>query len=267
MNRSAQSIPRTSEPGSSRWRSNGIAACDVTVVVPTRNEQAGITTFLTSIPDGIAVVAVDSSEDATPEIIASVRPTATVLRAALNIPEARQLGAMSATTPWVLFTDADVVFDSRYFGELALVPVSAQTGGIVGTKGTTSGFDTYHRWFRRGQAAFAAIGVPAATGSNMLVRRSALIDVGGFDPALSVNEDTELMFRINHAGWSTPFATDLIVRSFDHRRLERGVARKLLHGAVRNTILYFGWFDRAVRSSDWGYWERTKPRPGLARRS
>lgn len=262
-----QSTLESCEHGSTTWRSNGIAACDVTVVVPTRNERAGITTFLTSIPDGMAVVAVDSSEDGTPEAIAAARPSATVIRAPLNIPEARQLGAMSATTPWVLFTDADVVFDQRYFDELARVVVSDRTGGIVGTKATTVGFGAYHRWFRRGQAALAAVGVPAATGSNMLVRRSTLIDVGGFDPALTVNEDTELMFRINKAGWLTPFASELVVRSFDHRRLELGVARKVLHGAVRNTILYLGWFDRTVRASDWGYWSSPDDEPASARRA
>lgn len=234
----------------------GIPIDQVTVVVPTKNESANIDRFLASIPPSVALVVVDSSSDETAAIIASTRPLRTVvIEGDTNIPSARQLGARTATTRWLLFTDADVVFGDDYFDELASVPVEPRCGGIVGVKGTTGGFDRYHRAFERSQAALMALGIPAATGSNMLIRRAALVDVGGFDLDLSVNEDTEVMFRVARAGWKVDFRPQLGVRSFDHRRLERGVVRKVVHGAIRNTALYFGLFRRYVRRSDWGYWQ------------
>lgn len=228
---------------------------EVTVVVPTRNEASNIERFLASIPPELRLVVVDSSDDQTPDVIEDLRPSATVLRAKANIPVARQLGADASDTAWLLYTDADVIFAPAYFERLFEVDVGFDgVGGLFGTKGTIDGFDTYHRWFRAGQGLLDKFGIPAASGSNMLVRSSTLRAVGGFDANLSVNEDTELMFRVAQAGYTVRFEPTLEVQSFDHRRLEMGLGRKILHGAVRNTALYLGLFDRRVRSSDWGYW-------------
>ncbi len=227
---------------------------EVTIVVPTRNEASNIERFLASIPASLRLIVVDSSDDQTPDVVERLRPSAEVLRARINIAMARQLGADACETEWLLFTDADVVFAPSYFERLSDVDIGPEGGGLFGSKGTIDGFDTYHRWFRAGQGLLGKLGVPAATGSNMLVRSSTLRDVGGFDANLTVNEDTELMFRIAQAGYPVRFEPTLEVQSFDHRRLEVGLGRKILHGAVRNTALYFGLFDRRVRAGDWGYW-------------
>lgn len=92
---------------------------DVTLVVPTRNESKNIAFFLASLPPTLSLVVVDSSDDDTPSIISQLRPVSTlVLRQACNISQARQLGAETASTPWVLFTDADVEFAPDYFERL-----------------------------------------------------------------------------------------------------------------------------------------------------
>ncbi len=235
---------------------------ELTVVVPTKNEAANIETFLRRVPNDVSLVVVDASTDATPDIVQRERPkeTTRVIHVESNIPMARQIGAAAATTPWLLFTDADVWLHSAYFDRLGAIDLPADCGGIVGAKGTVGGFGAYHRWFIRGQGALMALGIPAASGSNMLVRREALDVVGGFDLELSVNEDTELMFRLARWGWTIEFCPELVALAFDHRRLETGLARKVLHGAVRNTALYLGLFDRTVRQSDWGYWSTTSPR-------
>jgi glycosyltransferase involved in cell wall biosynthesis len=240
---------------------------DLTVIVPTRNEEGNIVKFLDSLPAAVHLIVVDSSEDRTRELVAEHRPWRTrVIRAEVNIPQARQIGADEAETPWLLYTDADVIFPASYFDRLGSLDVPASVGGIVGTKSTVDGFDTYHRWFTRGQAAVHAFGIPAATGSNMLVRRSALTKVGGFDPLLSVNEDTEVMFRIVKAGYTVAFKPDLLVESIDHRRLEAGLAYKVLHGAARNTALWLGVFSKQVRANDWGYWDRKSQQTAKAYR-
>ncbi|WP_051062285.1 glycosyltransferase [Ilumatobacter nonamiensis] len=240
----------------------GISADQVTVIVPTKNEVGNIERFLGSLPPDVRLVVVDSSTDATPDLIARTRPErTTVIHEDVNIPAARQLGASVSSTPWLLFTDADVAFEPDYFEHLATTDVDRRCGGLVGAKGTMDGFDLYHRIFLAGQVALTTAGIPAATGSNMLVRRSTLIEVGGFDRQLSVNEDTELMFRVHRSGWSVRMRADLKVVSFDHRRLEAGVARKFVHGTIRNTALFLGVFGSAVRGSDWGYWQTHEREP------
>ena len=42
---------------------------DLTVIVPTRNEERNIGNFLGSIPEGIRLVVVDASTDSTPDIV------------------------------------------------------------------------------------------------------------------------------------------------------------------------------------------------------
>ncbi len=238
---------------------------DLTVVVPTRNEEGNIRPFLDSVPPSVGLIVVDSSQDGTPELIEAIRPANTlVVRAKANIPEARQLGAELAHTNWLLFTDADVIFPPEYFENLAGLAIGPAVGGIVGAKSTVDGFDRYHRWFLRGQRFLNAFGVPSATGSNMLVTRSALASVGGFDEQLTVNEDTELMFRITKAGYDVSFVPGLAVLATDHRRLEAGCARKMIHGALRNTALWFGFFGPQIRNSDWGYW-KSRPTAGAGR--
>jgi len=245
-------VKRTSASDPVRTR---ITLDQVTVVVPTKNEEANISTFLASIPVTVHLVVVDASTDETPRIIERLRRRrTTVVREPLTIPEARQHGARVARTEWLLFTDADVIFAPGYFERLCAIELADDVRGIVGTKSTVDGFGTYHRWFRRGQRTLHAVGIPAATGSNMLLRRDALMDIGGFDPDLTVNEDTEVMFRLKRSGAAVAFCSELVVQAFDHRRLEAGLARKIAHGAVRNTCLYLGIYERRVRAGDWGYW-------------
>lgn len=234
-----------------------ITADDLTVVVPTRNESANIGRFLASLPDELRLIVIDSSTDDTPHRIADLRPAmTTVVRADANIPQARQLGADLAATPWILFTDADVALDEGYLDGLRAVPVTGEVGGIVGVKDTAGGHEGYHRWFKRGQRLLHSVSIPAASGSNMLVRTDVLQAVGGFDPVLTVNEDTELMFRIRRAGFRVPFAAGVAVRAFDHRRLAAGRLRKWLHSLIRGAVLLAAPGSRWVRRSDWGYWRR-----------
>ncbi len=92
---------------------------EITLVVPTRNEERNIGAFLASLPEILPVIVVDASEDRTPEIVAaSGRPCCTLVGHPGNVSVARQVGARRATTPWLLFTDADVEFSPGYFERL-----------------------------------------------------------------------------------------------------------------------------------------------------
>lgn len=231
---------------------------DVTVLVPTKNERANIGAFLASLPPDMPLIAVDASDDGTPERLLELRPRGTrILLDPGNIPRARQLGAKAARTPWLLFTDADVAFERGFFERLERLALPDNAGGIVGSKRTRRGYRAYHRLFLEGQRLLHALDIPAATGSNMLIHRDALARAGGFDQRLSVNEDSEVMWRVRRAGFEVVFAPELKVFARDHRRLERGVARKLAHSLARCTLLYFDLLPRRWQSRDWGYWEET----------
>jgi len=230
-----------------------VRIADVTIVVPARNEAENIGPFLGSIPRGIPIIVVDESDDVTPQIVHGLRPqNARVVHASGGgIARARQLGAELASTPWILFTDADVEFDAGYFERLARRPPADV---VYGLKLSRSDYARYYRAFAWGQRLSRALGIPAATGSNMLVKRETLLACGGFDEALSCNEDSELVWRIRAQGGTVRIDPALVVWARDHRRLRRGVFRKTAHSIVRCALLRSGLLPERLRRHDWGYW-------------
>lgn len=245
---------------------------EITVIVPTRDETRNIPAFLRSLPPAVKLIAVDASRDETPELITALRPHSTQVLAQPrtievstsgrinslpfgSVAHARQIGAQAATTPWLLFTDADIIFSPRYFDRLE---ACQQCDVLYGPKLSLDEYVEYYRWFTRGQGLSHWLGVPAVSGSNLLVNRSAFEAVGGFDLDLPCNEDSELGWRIRRAGFRVEFAYGLVVYAIDHRRLRSGLARKSLHSVVRCFLLYLNLIPARWRSSDWGYWTPTR---------
>jgi glycosyltransferase involved in cell wall biosynthesis len=241
----------------------------ITVVLPTRNEAGNIGAFLASLPDAVHLIVVDASEDETPDLILRLRPARTqLLRRKSTITQARQLGAELAHTDWLLFTDADVVFPEGYFEVLGGSTSTSTSAGVVyGPKLSRDRFAVYYRWFGYGQQCSHWLGIPAATGSNLLVRKDALAAVGGFDPELVCNEDSELVWRIKRAGYRTRFDPALPVYARDHRRLDSGLWRKTFHSVFRCALLYWDLIPARWRGADWGYWSQQQSgrTPGVTR--
>ncbi len=228
---------------------------DISIVVPTCNEAGNIPFFLASLPDAIQLIIVDSSEDDTPDIARRLRPANTyIVQRACNIAQARQIGADVARTHWLLFTDADILFAQDYFERIRDI---SQGDVVYGPKLSVTGFANYYRWFARAQGWCHALGVAAASGSNLLMRRLALKAVGGFDPQLTCNEDSEVVWRIQRHGYRVRFDPGLIVYERDHRRLERGALAKTVHSAARCALLYFNLIPARWRGRDWGYWSHS----------
>lgn len=224
----------------------------VTVIVPTKNEADNIGPFLMSLPADICLIVVDDSDDDTPDLIASHRPKNTrLLKLPGNVAKARQEGANQARTSWLLFTDADIAFHEDYF---TILPDLLTGDLIYGTKLSRDGFQSYYHWFQKGQHGLYLLGIPAASGSNMLVRRDVFHAVGGFDLTLNVNEDSEIAWRIKRNGFHIRFAPQLVVYERDHRRLNQGILRKTVHSTLRCALLYTGLMPERWRGRDWGYW-------------
>lgn len=231
----------------------------LSVVVPTRNEAALIGHFLAALPSAVELVVVDASDDDTPFIIERTRPHNTqVIRSTAGIAEARAIGAAAARGDWLIFTDADVCFASAYFDHFV-----RYTGAdaIYGPKYATSTYRWYSAIFTGGQRLAHSFGFPAASGSNMAVRREVLAAAGGFRCDLPVNEDSELFLRLAHRGYRIRFAPDLAVYSLDDRRLHRGAVRKLVHSTARCALIALGMrvpLPQRILRHDWGYWSSSR---------
>ncbi len=230
---------------------------EVSLIIPTKNEEQNIIAFLQSIPADCRLIVVDSGNDNTEAIIRQHRPEQSlVIKEDCNIPQARQLGAKRAKTPWLLYSDADMRLAPDYFEQLKGFQPQSDTGAIMGAKLSDQKYRRYYRFYSLGIKFWARLGVPLGSGSNMLIRKQALEHVGGFDEQLTHSEDNDILIRIKKAGWRVVYNGGLRVFENDHRRLERGVSRKFFHGTIRAFALYTGIGKKYVRASDWGYWDK-----------
>jgi glycosyltransferase involved in cell wall biosynthesis len=225
---------------------------EISLILPTRDEQNNIGAFLDSLPRELHLIVVDASSDGTPDLIEHLRPDNTlVLREPSTVTEARQIGSSAARTDWLLYSDADIVFPDGYFSRLQGLDACDV---YYGPKLSTERFRRYYRVIASGQRLSDRLGIPAASGSNLLVRRSAFLAAGGFDLQLNCNEDSELVWRMKRGRHRVRFCPELVVHATDHRRLERGRMRKTLHSLARCSLLYTGLLPRRWRGHDWGYW-------------
>jgi len=197
---------------------------------------------------------VDASQDDTFQLVATHRHDAKIIRSAASLGAARQLGADAADTAWLLFSDADISFAPDYWLKLSDLVVRPW-GAVYGPKLSISEHSGYYRRLARGMLLLDHLGIPAASGSNLLISRRALIAAGGFDVSLRCNEDSEICWRIQRAGYSVHYEPRLVVLARDHRRLERGPWRKDLHSLACCALLYTGLMPERWRSHDWGYWQ------------
>jgi GT2 family glycosyltransferase len=213
-------------------------AVETTVVVPAYRAAATLPSVLDALAPQVvgrareAIVVESSSE--LPELERRW-PWVRVLRPAERMPpgRARNLGAREAAGALVAFLDADAVPEPDWLDELerALEPgVDAVAGAILnGTPrsavGTAGYLLEFSEWLPRRR------GVPGHGATcNLLVRRSALADAGGFPEDLWPGEDTVLTFRLAEAG-RLAFAAQSRVRHLNRTRLREFLAHQRRLGA------------------------------------
>jgi glycosyltransferase involved in cell wall biosynthesis len=233
---------------------------DVSVIVPTKDEHEHLPAFLASLPPAVELVVVDASRDGTDRLAEELRPSRTqVIRSPLGIAAARQIGARAAHGRVLLFSDVDVRFEAGYWDAL---PGVLAADAFYGPKRTTAAYARYGRAFVAAQGLLHRLGVPAASGSNMGVRRDVFEAVAGFREDLPVNEDTDLMMRVARSGFRVLWRPELVVRSLDDRRLRGGVVFKSAHSLTRGLLLLVDHrlaLPRRLLAHDWGYWRRGRP--------
>jgi GT2 family glycosyltransferase len=215
----------------------------VTVVVASRNRRADL---LASLPRHEApVILVDNgSTDGTVEAVRSALPAVRVIALRRNVGAvARTIGALAATTPYVAFADDDSWWAPKALDCASALldahPAVALLAGrmLVGPQERLDPMTV--------EMAAAPLGTsPGGAGPDVLgfaacavvVRRSAFLDVGGFDPVvLFPGEEERVALDLADAGWLMSYVDDLVVHH--HPSPSRGSAARRRTQIARSRFL------------------------------
>ena len=185
---------------------------EVTVVMPFLGDPAAARAAVQSLnllhtQPGDELLLVDNEGSA--RGAAAGRPGVTVISASgeRSPAHARNAGAAHAGNEWILFLDADTDAPSAlldaYFAREIAEDVGALVGEVVPAPGPDTLAERYGaaRSFLGQQAHLEHPYRPRAAAANILVRRAAFEQVGGFYEGVRAAEDTDFSWRLQHAGW------------------------------------------------------------------
>jgi GT2 family glycosyltransferase len=151
--------------------------------------------------------------------VAPSDPAVRVIRAGgeRSPAHARNAGAEHATGDWILFLDADCraphdLLDT-YFALRVADDVGALAGEVAPAGGALTVAERYGvaRSFLSQEAHLAHPYLPRAVAANLLVRRAAFEQVGGFYEGVRAAEDTDFSWRLQRAGWRLELRPDATV--------------------------------------------------------
>src|SRR5579875_2688523 len=120
---------------------------------------------------------------------------------------ARNAGAAAAANAWILFLDADTVPRPGLLDAFFAGGVNERVGALAGEilpaapSGGLAARYSAARNFLGQREHFAHPYRPRAAAANLLVRREAFEQLGGFCEGVRAAEDTDFSWRLQEAGW------------------------------------------------------------------
>jgi mycofactocin glycosyltransferase len=200
---------------------------DVIIVIPVRDDADGLAATLAALAGGPPVVVVDDASDDEEALKSRGKPAGiTLLRRAVRggPAAARNDGWRASDAPFVAFVDAncepepgwlEVLLPHFADPQVAAVaprilppPLPERGGALAAYEAAASPLDLGAR------EAIVRPGSPVAyvPTAALVVRRSALEELGGFTEALNVGEDVDFVWRLEAAGWSVRYEPRAVVR-------------------------------------------------------
>jgi len=225
----------------------------LTVVIPTRNEEANIANCIGSFEsfrDSVEIIVVDNaSSDRTKEIAASLG--AKVFDKGPERCAQRNAGWRAASQDWVMFVDADMMLPHDTTSRLLSVISSAEGADAYWIPETRSGggLRVKARNFERSFYDGTCID------GLRVIKRSLLEAVGGYDESLVACEDWDLDRRLVAVGARTA----LLDRGLVHNEARQGLRRLLSKKAyyAKSIDAYRSkWNNDLIVRRQFGVWYR-----------
>jgi len=215
---------------------------DVTVVVPVRDDQSGLSATLAAVGKVGAVVVVD--DGSVRPITADQAPGATLIgrRTAGGPAAARNAGWRMAATEIVLFLDADcapapgclaTLLPHFADPQLAAVAPRVQAGAGGATPAWLAAYEKLRSPLDLGlheAPVRPGSAVPYVPTAALALRREALEQTGGFDEALRFGEDVDLVWRLGKRGWRVRYDPSASVTHPARPSASRWLAQRYQYG-------------------------------------
>lgn len=194
----------------------------VSVVVPFRGDALTADRLhaalrCVELHDGDEVIVADNSDDGSAARIAIDRVRVVRAVGERSAYHARNEGARVAVADWILFLDADCRPEPGLLGAYFADPIpddcGALAGQILGAPDQNSFAARYarsRRLFDHADGLIRADGGGAAAG-NLLIRRAAFDEIGGFTEGIRSGGDLDLCHRLETAGWRLEFRPRAVV--------------------------------------------------------
>ncbi|HVT20715.1 MAG TPA: mycofactocin biosynthesis glycosyltransferase MftF [Mycobacteriales bacterium] len=234
---------RLTDAGLAHPRPAPAGPLDVTVVVPVRDRSGYLERCLDAIGPGNRVIVVDDGS-ADPQSVAMVagRHQARLIRRGSSggPAAARNTALAEVTSELVAFVDSDCRVPSgwldRLAGHFTDPAVGAVAPRVVPARREASGRYRHRSGLldlgpdEARVRPFGVVGhVPTAA---LVVRRSALAEVGVFDTELRYGEDVDLVWRLDAAGWRVRYDPAVEVRHEEPVDWPARLARRFRYGTA-----------------------------------
>lgn len=222
----------------------------ISVVIPVKNGEGVIGKCLEAVlsqsVEPYEVIVVDGhSTDKTVEEAERV-PVKVIYEDYGTVGGARQVGLENVRGKYVAFTDADCIPERNWLENL----IKEFDGNIVGVGGGIKniGDEFWGRSIALIMNTFVGSAnsvqgrlykekrfVKSVSGCNSMYRREALMEIGGFNLALSINEETELNRRLTKIG-KVLYTPDAVVLHNQGRGLKDFAKRMYQFGCGRGRL-------------------------------
>lgn len=187
-----------------------IGACDVSVIVPSLNEERYLPKCLKSLVrqsrrEMAEIIVVDGGSTDRTVQVAKEYADKVLVEPARPVGAGRNVGAKQAEGEILAFIDADTIASEDWLQEIVLAfhsnPMAVGvTGPTLPYEGTPFDRIAYHVATGWVQRFSLRLGRPHVAGFNCAYRRRAFWDAGGFDEDRVLLEDVMLSLRMRHHG-------------------------------------------------------------------